>query len=153
MHPMMLHFPIVLIIFYIVWALWITPRYPAGKEVGKVLLLTATLTAAITAIMGIILSKEDGYDADALVLHKWSGIAVAILSFTWYILDNRFAQHKILLVATASVVFVLLVVAGDLEPVSHMARIICLRLCFHKSNHTMLASKKPWFIETWCNLY
>ncbi|HNP21662.1 MAG TPA: FN3 associated domain-containing protein [Panacibacter sp.] len=114
MHPMMLHFPIVLIIFYIVWALWITPRYPAGKEVGKVLLLTATLTAAITAIMGIILSKEDGYDADALALHKWSGIAVAILSFTWYILDNRLAQHKILLVATASVVFVLLVVAGDL---------------------------------------
>ena len=55
--------------------------------------------------MGIILSKEDGYDADALALHKWSGIAVAILSFTWYILDNRLAQHKILLVTTASVVF------------------------------------------------
>lgn len=114
MHPMMLHFPVVLIILYIIWALWIGPKYPAGKEAGKLLLLIAALTAAVTAIMGIILSKEDGYDPDALAFHKWSGIALALISFIWYILDNKLAQHKIALIVTASVAFVLLVVAGDL---------------------------------------
>lgn len=114
MHPMMLHFPVVLIILYIAWALWIAPKYPAAKEAGRLLLLTAAFTAVVTAIMGIILSKEEGYDPDALAWHKWSGISLALITFIWYSLDNILGQHKGALITTASAVFILLVVAGDL---------------------------------------
>src|SRR5450432_1247130 len=75
MHPVVLHFPIVLVILYAVWMIWAAragpgalagPGTPAGSgvlvEIADILLLTAAVSAAITAIMGIFLSKEPGYD-------------------------------------------------------------------------------------------
>src|ERR1700735_4396518 len=77
MHPLVIHFPIVLLI------LFIAQRFLLRQQDNTLLLLTA-LTAAITATMGLLLSREPGYDADALSTHKWSGIFLSFLTLAWY---------------------------------------------------------------------
>src|SRR4051812_25463168 len=93
MHPLLMHFPIALLILYIFWALFIGRKNNSNNEliknIGDWLLLLAAFTAALTALMGFLLSKEDGYDAEALQWHKWSGIAVAIISSVWYAFRDK----------------------------------------------------------------
>ena len=40
-------------------------------EIGDELLLAASITSVITALMGLFLSRESGYTPDLLVWHKW----------------------------------------------------------------------------------
>ncbi|MBX3256738.1 MAG: chitobiase/beta-hexosaminidase C-terminal domain-containing protein [Chitinophagaceae bacterium] len=83
MHPMFLHFPIVLLLisFFTVWA-------PVNKngdnEWLDLLRLVAALSAVVTAIMGMLLSLEDGRSGQTLELHKWGGVLIAILGFLFY---------------------------------------------------------------------
>lgn len=96
MHPIMLHFPIVLMLIYggmILlaparfknehWFIWFT----------KNVLLLSAITAAITALMGLLLSKEPGYDADAIAWHKYTGIALSFLLFGLYSFHQWLEQH------------------------------------------------------------
>jgi uncharacterized membrane protein len=87
MHPLLLHFPIVLLVLYIFWVLFIDKKISTNdnlKNFGDWLLLLSACTAAITALMGFFLSQEDGYDTDALQWHKWSGLIVAGITSLWY---------------------------------------------------------------------
>lgn len=115
-HPLFLHFPIVLFALFIAW-LWIVPQnqMPSSQlfqSISKWLLLSAAFTAAITALMGIFLSKEPGYDQDALLWHKWSGSFVSLLSFSWYVFYEQLNKRKILLAASSLLSIVVLVIAG-----------------------------------------
>src|SRR5215213_9774536 len=72
MHPLLLHFPLVLIILYALLVVFV--REESSKKLASSLLLIAALTSVITAIMGLFLSREEGYDAEALWWHKWGGV-------------------------------------------------------------------------------
>lgn len=76
MHPLILHFPLVLFILFVLQSIF---RRPDSR-----LLLLAAFSAVLTAIMGLFLSKEPGYDPDAIFRHKWGGVLLAFLSFAWY---------------------------------------------------------------------
>ena len=115
-HPLFLHFPIVLFALFILW-IWLVPKQPfhtSGlyENVGKWLLLATALTSALTALMGIFLSKEPGYNAEGLFLHKWSGALVSLLTFVWYIYYRQLERRKIPLVVASLLSIVVLVVAG-----------------------------------------
>src|SRR5678810_1445346 len=59
MHPMILHFPIVLSVFYVLYVLFLQNKIApkdVAIQIGEWLLLLAAFTAAITAIMGLFLS-------------------------------------------------------------------------------------------------
>jgi uncharacterized membrane protein len=115
-HPLFLHFPIVLFALFLLWV-WVVPKRSFHspelyEKLGKWLLLATAFTSAITALMGIFLSKESGYNADGLFWHKWTGALVSIITFLWYLFYDQLDRRKISL-ATASVISVLiLVVAG-----------------------------------------
>lgn len=109
MHPMFLHFPIVLLLlsFFTVWI-------PNGKSTTdewlNMLRLAAALSAVITAIMGMLLSFEDGRSGDTLELHKWGGIIVAILGYLFYSYFALLAKHiaftrVFTLIATIAIIF------------------------------------------------
>ncbi len=86
MHPLLLHFPIVLLILALVLDLLML-RNEAMRTYASLintLWLTGALTAAITAIMGLLLSKEEGYSGGALGWHKWSGLAIVWLASALY---------------------------------------------------------------------
>ncbi|MBL7755861.1 MAG: hypothetical protein JNL59_00655, partial [Chitinophagaceae bacterium] len=75
MHPMILHFPLVLVVLYAVLSLR-TNKKEAGEN-DQLLLLLAAFSAALAAAMGFFLSREEGYEADALAWHKWPGLILS----------------------------------------------------------------------------
>jgi len=111
MHPLVLHFPIVLILIYAAFILVMPKQYREAdwfKDIAEVLVLSAALTAAVTAIMGLLLSREPGYDKDAIAWHKYTGILTSlILLFIYYYrvwLEKHLSLSRVLGLATAVIV-------------------------------------------------
>jgi hypothetical protein len=81
-HPLLLHLPIGAIV---IAALAIFFK----KEIQWILALGA-ITAALVAIMGIVLSKEGGYEENSLTIHKLSGALVSfVLAGAFFVASNR----------------------------------------------------------------
>ncbi|RFS26546.1 cytochrome C [Chitinophaga silvatica] len=92
MHPLVLHFPIVLLLLagLLSFIRLSDSRIIALKaELLKILLLAGALFAAVTVIMGLFLSKEGGYESDALLYHKWGGVLILWLATTLYGVADR----------------------------------------------------------------
>ena len=81
-HPLILHFPIVLLPLALVvellkfapepWRRWSSGSLP--------ILVIAALAASITAILGILLAANEGHAGELVERHRMLGIAVALLS-------------------------------------------------------------------------
>src|ERR1700761_2016723 len=88
LHPLIIHFPIVVLIMAMVFEFFRhRERFREEKlyqEFTTYLWLTGALFAAFTAIMGLFLSKEPGYDGDTLQFHKWFGVLVVFISTAIY---------------------------------------------------------------------
>jgi len=104
-HPLLLHFPIVLLILAIFLGL-------TGKDVPRILLTVATISALITAILGFFLGKEVGTKGGLLFWHQWLGGAVAIISVIWYWVDGAGFQSKIYTKALQVLLLVLIGFTG-----------------------------------------
>lgn len=91
MHPLLLHFPIVLLVVYVLWSLFFE-RKSKDRMYGDWLLLLSAFTASFTSLAGLFLSKEPGYDAEALQWHKWSGFTIAVLTTAWYAFRNHIGK-------------------------------------------------------------
>lgn len=83
MHPMFLHFPIVLLLISF-FTIWIPAGRDGDNEWLDLLRLVAALSAIVVAIMGMLLSLEGGKAGETLVLHKWGGVLVAVFGFLFY---------------------------------------------------------------------
>ena len=113
MHTLLLHFPITLLVLYIFWTLVVDKKNNTNelvKNIGNWLLLISAFTAAFAALMGLFLSKEDGYDADALQWHKWSGISIAIITSLWYAYKEKIKNSKglntsVAVISLAAIIF------------------------------------------------
>ena len=116
MHPLILHFPVVLLVFYILWQLRFIRKFQTeqSKSIAEILLLAAAASAAVTALFGLLLSKEEGYDPDALAFHKYTGVSLSFVSFIWCVLIKKFDKVKIANAIMSLVVFALLLITGDL---------------------------------------
>lgn len=101
-HPLILHFPIVLLLIAIFLGL-------TGKKIPRTLLVVAVLTALLTAISGFFLGKESVSKGDLLFWHQWLGGAVALLSAIWYGLAGlhleKSSYSKILQVVLVGLIF------------------------------------------------
>ncbi len=82
MHPLLLHLPIGFMIFMLLLVFLEKSFEPVSYR--KILSLCLSLTAvslAVAALMGLFLSREPGYDADALFWHKWTGVSASFLAW------------------------------------------------------------------------
>lgn len=88
LHPLILHFPIVVLIMAMVLEFFrFKERFNTEKlyhNFTTYLWLTGALLAAITAIMGLFLSKEPGYEGATLQWHKWLGVSIVFVSTIIY---------------------------------------------------------------------
>jgi uncharacterized membrane protein len=79
LHPLILHFPIVLIVAYTI-GLWLRPAFFTHQ-----LLLLSAFAAVITALAGVLLSAEGSYEGSAIQWHKWLGTLTALLLMLLYL--------------------------------------------------------------------
>jgi uncharacterized membrane protein len=92
MHPLILHFPIVLLLlamlleFFRFKATYATNDF--YKNFLRNLLLIGALFAGVTVIMGIFLSQEEGYEGDTLYYHKWTGAGIFFVASVIYWVRN-----------------------------------------------------------------
>lgn len=94
MHPLLLHFPIVLLILAAGMDIYRvvkrnTPTSVLYNNFSGALLLSGALLTGITVLMGLFLSREEGYEGDTLMLHKWTGSALFFIASVWYWLRNK----------------------------------------------------------------
>jgi uncharacterized membrane protein/mono/diheme cytochrome c family protein len=84
LHPLILHFPIVVLIMAMILEFFrFKERFQTEKlyhEFTTYLWLCGALFAALTAVMGLFLSKEPGYEGGTLQWHKWFGVTVVFVS-------------------------------------------------------------------------
>jgi len=82
-HPLLLHFPIVFLVVAFLLG-FLESRMEGAQQwtnptLYGLLLLTAS-SAAVTAVAGLVLSKEGGYEGPGFQWHKWMGVALSFSS-------------------------------------------------------------------------
>lgn len=116
MHPLILHFPVTLVILYaltvLVFAFKKDRADDSYKNITKLLLLVAALSSVVTALAGLFLSREEGYDAETLLWHKWSGVGVSVFTLAWYYFSDRVQSKKVISFFTSAVALCLIIFAG-----------------------------------------
>ena len=81
-HPLVVHLPIGFL--FIAFILHIGAKFNSLRNSDHIVdfvLLLGGISAALACIMGYMLSFEGGYGEEAVFLHQWAGIGLAILSF------------------------------------------------------------------------
>ena len=101
-HPVVLHFPIVMVIVTVIWHL-------IGNKVPGLLLSVSCLLALLTAITGFFLGLENGTKGELLYWHQWLGVAVAMGMVIWYWLSTSEFNSPIV---TKSIGVILLLLIG-----------------------------------------
>lgn len=106
MHPMVLHFPIALIVVLVILDLFRSHLDPASFEkIHKVLLYFTVVTTTLSAIMGFFLSREDSYASNLMTLHKWIGVSVSYLVYILLLTDPTKWGYKITLYSSLVILF------------------------------------------------
>lgn len=93
MHPLFLHFPVVLGTLIGIYFLVDKKNSIDGNKLHAALVGNAFLSS-IVAILGIFLSKQDSYDASLLFGHQWGGIAIALISWVSIYLQKHNQKFK-----------------------------------------------------------
>jgi hypothetical protein len=104
-HPLILHFPIVLLLMAAAIGLF-------NRIVPTLLLTVATLSALITAITGFFLGTETVPKGDLIFWHQWMGAGVAILAVIWYWLSTNHLQQTYLVKGIQVVLIFLVGITG-----------------------------------------
>ncbi|ADB37012.1 c-type cytochrome domain-containing protein [Spirosoma linguale] len=121
MHPLFLHFPIVILLLAMVMEAFRFRTTTAENRVEASvfyqdflanLLLIGTLLAGLTVIMGLFLAQEDGYSGQVLFWHKWSGVGIFFASALVYTIRNKVWYNALIARVGALATIVCLVGAG-----------------------------------------
>jgi mono/diheme cytochrome c family protein/uncharacterized membrane protein len=93
LHPLVLHFPIVLGIAIVIYFLFFQNK-PLEEETEKLFLVGNAMMASMVALLGLFLSKQDAYDNDTLNLHKWGGLSIALISWLLIYIKKLATNYK-----------------------------------------------------------
>ena len=107
LHPMIVHFPISLIIVALLLEFFQRIRGNRSlSEAIRVLVYVGSVSAVLAVTFGLLLSNTEDYGGDFLPVHQWSGIATMILSIAtaFAAIKNLYKVQFTLLVVTVMVV-------------------------------------------------
>ena len=89
-HPLVVHMPIgFLIIGFLLELLARRNKNSSWDGAVEFTLLLSAISATLSCVMGYLLSLSGDYEAQALNLHKWMGIMLAVFSFVIYFLKIK----------------------------------------------------------------
>jgi len=116
MHPLLLHFPIVLLILAIVLDFFRFNKNEETKQfyrnLSQYLLLAGSLLAAVTVVMGLFLSREEGYSGSVLQWHKWTGAGTFFFVSAIYWVRNKLSFRPILARFGGVIIILTLIITG-----------------------------------------
>lgn len=116
MHLMLLHFPLVLLGIAAWWPLFSFRNDPGRSEgflrFGKIMWLAGTWLAGITVVMGLFLSREDGYAGDALYWHRWTGASLFFAASALCLLSGEILYRRVYSTIVAISITGLLLLTG-----------------------------------------
>lgn len=116
MHPMFLHFPIVILMLAMLLEFFrFRAEYSAQdlyQRFASNLLLIGAISSGVAVIMGLFLSKEDGYTGAALQWHKWTGVSVVFIASAIHWSRNSPWYKAPVARAGAIIIFFCLIFAG-----------------------------------------
>ncbi|MBK7869158.1 MAG: chitobiase/beta-hexosaminidase C-terminal domain-containing protein [Saprospiraceae bacterium] len=114
-HPLLLHLPIGLLILLALLPL-LKREIPSESlhKFQSFTLYLATFTASLTALMGLFLAQEEGYDTTLVNWHKWSGVGVSFLTYSLLIWHNQVSYNKKAFNIAVIANVILLIIAGHL---------------------------------------
>ncbi|MDR6808789.1 putative membrane protein [Dyadobacter sp. BE34] len=116
MHPLILHFPIVILLLAMLLEFFrFKPEYAGNafyRNFLQGLLLIGALFAAVTVIMGLFLSREEGYEGATLTYHKWTGVGIFFFASIIYWVRNARWYKSLAARAGALLSVVALVLTG-----------------------------------------
>jgi len=94
-HPLVVHLPIGFLVLAIVCEI-ISRRQGFEKfdAVIPFMWFTSALASTVAVVLGYLLSLGGDYDERTLMLHQWSGISLAAMSFGCYLLRNDSLLNK-----------------------------------------------------------
>lgn len=113
MHPLFLHLPIgfSLILILLLFFKKEFPEETFQKSFGFLSLINAVF-ALLTALFGVLLSSESGYENTTLNWHKWSGAGFALGAVLLYFFHHKFSMR--LYQAGLGITALVLMMAGHL---------------------------------------
>ena len=115
MHPMILHFPIVLLLIagvVVNFRKKLEGTFPVARLIRELLFVSA-FTAAVTVIMGLFLAQEDGYEGSSFQWHKWTGIGICFLSLVLVLMQGlQSSRYRFLFTAFTNLCLLLVLIAG-----------------------------------------
>ena len=114
LHPVLVHLPIGILLLACLF-LWQSrkEKYAHLQPAINITLLLGAISAVVACITGYILSQTGDYDEDAVNLHQWMGISVAVVSIVTYYLHKKTSLLKWQLPLTF-LLFVLIFITGHL---------------------------------------
>jgi uncharacterized membrane protein len=107
LHPMIVHFPISLIIVALLLEFFQRIRGNRSmSEAIRALIYVGSVSAVLAVIFGLFLSNTEDYGGDLLPVHQWSGIATMILSIVTAVaaIKNLYKVQFTLLIVTVVLV-------------------------------------------------
>ncbi|MCC5930141.1 MAG: DUF1549 domain-containing protein [Cyclobacteriaceae bacterium] len=95
LHPLIVHFPVALLVFAGLMELLSIRKYDSKWRPGiQAMVWAGGLSAVFAAIAGILLAENQGSSGDLLDLHKITGLATAVLSLVVIGTQYRISTHK-----------------------------------------------------------
>lgn len=94
LHPMVVHFPVSLLCLAAILELATFRNYQSRLRPGINLLVgLGALGAVLAAVLGLLLAGQEDYGGELLGLHRWIGVATAVLGITTalvlYLVEKR----------------------------------------------------------------
>ncbi|MDA0346290.1 MAG: hypothetical protein O3C43_03055 [Verrucomicrobia bacterium] len=112
-HPVLLHLPIGIFAGVVLLELYLFFQ-PVSRAPEKIrfLLRASFIATAFSALFGVFLSWEGGYDGSAIYYHKWAGILTAgfLLVLDWTVGDREAGPGKIPIPYIATLVLTIIAI-------------------------------------------
>jgi uncharacterized membrane protein len=109
LHPLIVHFPIgLLVIVFVLELFTLNKKNQELRSAINLLLIIGALSAVAAVIFGLLLKTQDQYSGRILTIHQWSGIVTAILAVatvTLHWLVSRRNKERLLKTYRAILIF------------------------------------------------